>query len=74
MTFDIIAGALANFTKSTQKKYSNNDKSRIVFLGLHVIHMGLIYLGAGHLWYCVGILAYTLVGAYVVNCIRVLKD
>lgn len=34
----------------------------------------MIYVGSGHLWYCVGILVWTLVGAFIVNSIRVLKD
>ena len=73
MIFDIASGAVANFTKSTQLYYRDNMK-RVIFLLIHFIHIGLIVLAVGHIWYCLAVLAFTLAGALIVNFIRSLKQ
>lgn len=73
MVLDIVAGAIANFTKSTQDHYKNNPRKRITFLLMHFIHIGLVVVAVGHLWYCLGLLLFTLTSAFIVNTIHPLK-
>lgn len=73
MILDIVSGAVANFTKSTQLYYRNNNK-RVTFLLIHFIHIGLLVLAVGHIWYCLAVLAFTLAGALIVNFTKSLKQ
>lgn len=72
MVLDIVAGSIANFTKSTQAYYKDNKK-RITFLLMHIIHITLIVVSVGYLWYTFGLLAFTLIAAFIVNSIKSLK-
>lgn len=61
---DIFAGAIGNFTKSTQTHYKNNRKKRIIFLFTHIVHIGLLILAVGHIWYASALLAFTIAEVY----------
>ncbi len=74
MVLDIIAGAIANFTKSSQDYYKNNTKKRIIFLFMHFLHIGFLILAVGHLWYSLSVLIFTLIGAFIVNFTESLKQ
>ncbi|WP_281558309.1 hypothetical protein [Thalassomonas sp. RHCl1] len=74
MAFDIIAGAIGNFTKSSQQWYKNKPKKRVMFLFEHFIHIGLLVLAVGHAWYCFGLLAFTIVAGLFVNYTETLKQ
>lgn len=74
MVLDIVAGAIANFTKSSQEYYKNNTQKRVTFLLMHFIHIGLLILAIGHLWYCLAVLIYTLIGSFIVNFTNKLKQ
>lgn len=74
MVLDIIAGAIANFTKSSQEYYKNNTKKRVQFILFHVVHIGLIYVAVGYFWFCLSVLAYVLAAAFVVNFTKTLKQ
>ena len=72
MILDIVSGAVANFTRSTQLYYKDTVK-RVAFLFMHFIHIGLIILAVGHAWYCFAVLSFTLAGALIVNFTRSLN-
>ena len=74
ITADIIAGAIGNFTKSSQKWYKNKPKKRVRFYFEHFIHIGLLVLAVGHAWYCFGLLAFTIVAGLFVNYTDTLKQ
>jgi len=74
MLFDIFAGAIGNFTLSTQLWYKNKPKKRVMFYFEHMIHIGLLILAIGNLWYCVGLLAYTIVAGLFVNYTKAMKQ
>lgn len=74
MALDIIAGAIANFTKSTQAHYKNDTQKRVTFLLMHFMHIGLLILAVGHWKYCLGLLGFTLMAAFIVNFTSELKQ
>ncbi|GAA6134468.1 hypothetical protein NBRC116188_12570 [Oceaniserpentilla sp. 4NH20-0058] len=74
VALDIIAGAIANFTKSSQEWYKNKPKKRVIFYFEHVIHIGLLTLAVGHTWYCFGLLVFTIVAGLFVNYTKTLKQ
>lgn len=74
MAFDIIAGAIGNFTQSSQLWYKNKPKKRVAFYFEHFIHIGLLVLAVGHAWYCFALLAYTIVVGMFVNNTDSLKQ
>lgn len=74
IVLDIVAGAIANFTTSSQKYYKNDTTKRIVFLFTHFIHLGLLVLAVGHIWYCLAVLIFTIIGALIVNFTASLKQ
>ncbi|WP_066858145.1 hypothetical protein [Halodesulfovibrio spirochaetisodalis] len=71
---DIFAGAIANFTKSSQIYYKNKPAKRIAFYFEHIIHIAFLVLTVGHMWYCVGLLAYTIAAGLFVNYTDSLKQ
>ena len=74
MTFDIIGGAIGNFTKSTQQWYMKKPSKRITFYFEHLIHIFGLYLAVGYPWYCFGLLVFAIVGGMIVNYTRSLKQ
>lgn len=71
---DIFAGAVGNFTKSTQLKYSNNTKKRVSFLFAHIVHIGVLVLAVGHVYYGFGVLAFTIASGLIVNFTGTVKN
>lgn len=71
---DILAGAIGNFTKSTQAFYKNKPKKRIMFFFEHLLHIGFVILAIGHAWYCLALLAYTIGVGIFVNATDTLKQ
>ncbi|GIN96969.1 hypothetical protein J6TS1_28390 [Siminovitchia terrae] len=69
LIFDVFAGVIANFTVSTSNFYAARKRNRIVFIAIHV-HIVLIALLLNtNIGYSVGIWAYTIIGAYIVNAL-----
>lgn len=69
LIFDVFAGVIANFTASTSNFYAARKKNRIVFIAIHV-HIVLIALLLNtNIGYSLGIWAYTIVGAFVINAL-----
>lgn len=71
---DIFAGAIGNFTLSTQLWYKNKPKKRVVFYFEHLVHIGLLTLAVGHLWFSFGLLLYTIGAGLLVNYTKSLKQ
>ena len=70
VSFDIIGGAVANFTVSTDKYYSQNNRKRWMFFAEHCIHFVLYYVAVGGIyWLWILIFAYTMVTGAIVNII-----
>ncbi len=74
VAFDILAGAIGNFTKSSQTYYKNKPKKRVIFYFEHFVHIGLLVLAVGHGWYSFGLLAYTIAAGLFVNYTGSLKQ
>jgi hypothetical protein len=71
VAFDIIGGAIANFSVSTDRYYSQNRKKRWLFFAEHMVHFLLLYLAiGGNIRFWVFIFAYTMVGGIIVDQIR----
>ncbi|MCJ7840002.1 hypothetical protein MUB24_03545 [Lederbergia sp. NSJ-179] len=69
LIFDVFAGCIANFTASTSNFYAVRKTNRIVFIAIHV-HIVLISLLLNtDIWYSLGIWAYTIIGAFIVNAL-----
>lgn len=69
LIFDVFAGVIANFTASTSNFYAVRKKNRIVFIAIH-IHIVLIALLLNtNIGYSIGIWAYTIIGAFIVNAL-----
>ncbi|GKU77305.1 hypothetical protein [Paenibacillus sp. L3-i20] len=67
--FDIFSGCIANFTASTSNFYAARKKNRIVFITIH-FHIVLVALLLGtDIWYSIGVWAYTITGAFIVNAL-----
>ena len=68
---DIFSGAVANFTRGTNRYYAARDKLRLVFIAIH-IHLPVVawLLGLDLTWPLV-LWGYTIAGAFIVNaCAR----
>lgn len=74
VTFDILGGAIGNFTQSTQIEYKNNPKKRVSFYFEHLLHIGLLTLTVGHGWYSFSVLAYSIIAGLFVNFTESLKQ
>ncbi|MFD1427528.1 hypothetical protein JOD24_002730 [Kroppenstedtia sanguinis] len=69
LIFDIFAGCIANFTASTSNFYAARKTNRIVFIAIH-IHIVLVALLLNtDIGYSLGIWAYTMIGAFIVNAL-----
>ncbi len=71
IAFDIVAGAIANYTESTQRYYGSYNSKRVTFL---IMHVAILYLAVGYLWFCLIILVYTIVSSLIVNFTKTLKQ
>lgn len=69
LILDIVAGSVANFTRSTNNHYAARPRERWVFIAVH-FHLLLIagLLGTGF-WHAVIVWGYTIAGALVVNAL-----
>jgi len=67
---DILAGCVANFTRSTNNYYAARGKQRLVFIAIHV-HLLIVawLLGLGF-WGALVVWGYTIAGALVVNALN----
>lgn len=70
VAFDIMGGAVANFTVSTDRYYAQNNNKRWMFFAEHVVHFILFYVAiGGNYWFWISIFAYTMISGIVVNLI-----
>lgn len=71
VAFDIIGGAVANFSVSTDRYYAQNGKKRWIFFAEHIVHFLLFYVAiGGNYWFWISIFAYTMSTGVIVNLIR----
>jgi len=69
LMFDVFCGCLANFTASTSNYYATRSIHRIVFIAVHVHIVLVALLLDADLWYSIGVWAYTMIGACIVNAL-----
>jgi hypothetical protein len=67
LIFDIFSGCVANFTASTSNFYAERKTNRIVFIAIHFHIVLVALLLQSDIWYSIGVWAYTIVGAFLVN-------
>jgi membrane protein CcdC involved in cytochrome C biogenesis len=67
LMFDIFSGCIANFTASTSNFYATRKTNRIVFIAIHVHIVLVAILLNTNIWYSIGVWAYTIAGAFIVN-------
>lgn len=71
VAFDILGGAVASFSVSTDRYYTQNAKKRWMFFAEHIVHFSLFYVAiGGNTWFWISIFAYTMITAVIVNLIR----
>ncbi|BBH23440.1 hypothetical protein Back11_47850 [Paenibacillus baekrokdamisoli] len=69
LIFDIFSGCIANFTASTSNFYAARKTNRIVFIAIH-FHIVLVALLLNtNVWHVIGVWAYTIAGAFIVNAL-----
>lgn len=67
---DVCCGAVANFTRGTDRYYAERPRNRWVFIAVHW-HLVVIALAIGDgVWFALAATGYTLVGAAVVNLLH----
>lgn len=69
LIFDIFSGCIANFTVSTSNFYAARRKNRIVFIMIHFHIVLVALLLHSDIWHSLGIWAYTIIGAFIVNAL-----
>ncbi|UHA74663.1 hypothetical protein [Paenibacillus sp. 481] len=69
LIFDIFSGCIANFTASTSNFYAARKTNRIVFIAIHAHIILVALLLDTHIWYSIGVWAYTIAGALIVNAL-----
>ncbi len=70
MMIDIYGGVVANFSYGTNKQYSHSNKSRLVFIGIHVQPILLALVIGDYLVISLIVWAMTIGGALIVNQMR----
>ncbi|MCD9024728.1 hypothetical protein [Cohnella silvisoli] len=69
LIFDIFSGCIANFSASTSNFYAARSTNRLVFISIH-FHIVLVALLLNtDIWYSIGVWAYTIAGAFIVNAL-----
>ncbi|MEC0236851.1 hypothetical protein P4H71_21255 [Paenibacillus kribbensis] len=69
LIFDIFSGCIANFTASTSNFYASRKMNRILFIAIH-FHIVLVALLINtNIWHSIGVWAYTIAGAFIVNAL-----
>lgn len=69
LIFDIFSGCIANFTVSTSNFYAARKINRIVFIAIHFHIVIVALLLQSGVWSSLGVWAYTILGAYIVNAL-----
>ena len=69
LIFDIFSGCVANFTASTSNFYAERKTNRIVFIAIHVHIVLVALLLQTDIGYSIGVWAYTVFGAFIVNAL-----
>ncbi|MBB6633206.1 hypothetical protein [Cohnella thailandensis] len=69
LIFDIFSGCIANFTASTSNFYAARRTNRIVFIAIHFHIVLVAILLHGDIWNSLGVWAYTVIGAFIVNAL-----
>ncbi|QOS81843.1 hypothetical protein JNUCC31_13925 [Paenibacillus sp. JNUCC31] len=67
LIFDIFSGCIANFSPSTSNFYAVRKTNRIVFIAIHFHIVIVAFLLNTDIGYAIGIWAYTILGAFIVN-------
>ncbi|WP_025689885.1 hypothetical protein [Paenibacillus zanthoxyli] len=69
LIFDIFSGCIANFSDSTSNFYAARKTNRIVFIAIHFHIVLVAFLLNKNIGYSIGIWAYTITGAFIVNAL-----
>jgi hypothetical protein len=69
LIFDIFCGCIANFTAGTSNFYAVSKSNRFVFITVHFHIVLVALLLHTDIWYSIGVWAYTIVGALIVNAL-----
>lgn len=69
LIFDVFAGCIANFTASTSNYYATRRTNRIVFIAIHIHIVLVALLLYTNIEYALGVWAYTIIGAFIVNAL-----
>ncbi|MGZ7443585.1 hypothetical protein [Paenibacillus sp. TH7-28] len=69
LIFDIFSGCVANFTASTSNFYAARKINRIVFIAIHFHIVVVALLLNTDIGYSIGVWAYTITGAFIVNAL-----
>lgn len=69
LVFDVFSGCIANFTASTSNFYAVRSTNRLIFIAIHFHVVLVALLLDADLWFSIGVWAYTIAGALVVNAL-----
>jgi hypothetical protein len=73
--FDIAGGIVSNFSSSTRQYYRKNEKLRISFILLHLLHPGLfIMLFPEYVYYFTYAGFYTILSCLILNKINIIEN
>lgn len=70
LTFDILAGFIANLTRSTNDFYQSRPKQRLIFIAIHVQPLLFSMLLGGYSPFCFAVWVYTTATALIVNAAK----
>lgn len=70
LTLDILAGFIANLTRSTNDYYQSRPKHRIIFITVHIQPLLLSALLGGYFPVCFAMWSYTTAAAFFVNAMK----
>lgn len=70
LIFDVLAGFIANLTRSTNDYYQARPKLRLVFIAIHIQPLLFSLLLSGYVYVCLVVWAYTTATALLVNAMN----
>lgn len=70
LIFDIFAGCIANFTKSTSKYYARNKKRQVIFLSIHFHLILVAILLSISIWSVLLVWIYTILCSFIIISLK----
>lgn len=71
---DITGGVIANLTHGTNSHYNAHPKGRWIFIAIHVQPLLLAFVLSSSMSIAIGVWAYTIVSASLINLLRSRRD